>query len=345
MGLDKFGGWSDLLLRLCAGKNLESDEAEALVSEILSGRAEETQIAGVLVALRSKGETADEIVGFVRAMLDAAEPLAVPEKTIDIVGTGGSSRRREKALNISTMASFVAAGAGATVCKHGNRRASSTSGAFDMLDALGIDTAVSPTDVARQVSKYGLGFAFARTFHPAMRHAGPVRTTLGIPTIFNILGPLSHPGGVRRQVVGCSEAQLGDRMIEVFRKMGSEHTWIVTGDGGLDEISLSGPTRVLELYQGSVREFQLDPNSYGIHCVDLNYLPGGGPKENAAIAESLFSGEELGPALDIVLLNAAAGVFLGGVVDDFQSGLEAARESVKNGRAMTVLEKLRAESL
>ena len=247
MGLDKFGGWSDLLLRLCAGKNLESDEAEALVSEILSGRAEETQIAGVLVALRSKGETADEIVGFVRAMLDAAEPLAVPEKTIDIVGTGGSSRRREKAINISTMASFVAAGAGATVCKHGNRRASSTSGAFDMLDALGIDTAVSPTDVARQVSKYGLGFAFARTFHPAMRHAGPVRTTLGIPTIFNILGPLSHPGGVRRQVVGCAEAQLGDRMIEVFRKMGSEHTWIVTGDGGLDEISLSGPTRVLEL--------------------------------------------------------------------------------------------------
>tara|TARA_Y100000310_G_scaffold278180_1_gene296481 strand:+ start:489 stop:1517 length:1029 start_codon:yes stop_codon:yes gene_type:complete len=342
MGLEGLGGWPGLLNRICAGEDLGSDEAEAVLTEILSGGAEPVQIAAFLVALKVKGETADETVGLVRAMLAAAEPLNLPEGTIDIVGTGGSPRRREKALNVSTMACFVAAGAGATVCKHGNRRASSTSGAFDLLDQLGLDIDVAPEKVAEQVAQHHLGFAFARTFHPAMRFAGPVRAGIGIPTVFNVLGPLSPPGGVRRQLVGCVDRSLGDRMIEVFRATGSVHTWVVTGHDDLDEIAVTGPTRVLELRGGEISEFELDPAAHGIAIVEPDDLPGGDPAENAAIATALFAGEERGPARDIVVLNAAAALVVAGVADDLDAGIEAATASIDDGSAAAVLEALRA---
>ena len=342
MGLEGLDGWPGLLSRLCAGEDLGSGEAESVLTEILSGEAEPVQIAAFLVALKVKGETVDETIGLVRAMVAAAEPLDLPDGTIDIVGTGGSPRRREKALNVSTMACFVAAVAGAVVCKHGNRRASSTSGAFDLLDLLGLDIDVTPAQVAEQVATHRLGFAFARTFHPAMRFAGPVRAGIGIPTVFNVLGPLSHPGDVRRQVIGCADYSLGDRMVEVFRATDSVHTWVVTGHDALDEIAVTGPTRVLELRDGEVREFEIDPTAHGIAIVGPDDLPGGDPAENAAVAAALFAGEERGPARDIVVLNAAAGLVVAGVADDLDAGIEAAAASIDDGSAAAVLEALRA---
>ena len=193
--------WPTLLTRLLEREDLSIADASWAMRQVMSGEVTEAQLAGFLIALRAKGETVDEIVGFRDAALTHAREVSIPPMVLDIVGTGGSPQRRKRALNVSTMACFVAAGAGAVVCKHGNRRASSTSGAFDLLDLLGIDIDVTPERVAEQVSAHRLGFAFARTFHPAMRFAGPVRAGIGIPTVFNVLGPLSHPGGVRRRRV------------------------------------------------------------------------------------------------------------------------------------------------
>ena len=338
MGLDDFGGWGDLLGRLCDGDHLSADETEAVLTEILNGEADPAQIAGFLVALKVKGETADETTGLVRAMLAAAEPLDLPAGTTDIVGTGGSRFRREAALNVSTMACFVAAGAGATICKHGNRRASSTSGAFDLLDHLGIDLDITPEALATQVAEHRLGFAFARTYHPAMRFAGPVRAGLGIPTVFNVLGPLSHPGRVRRQLIGTTDPALADRMIEVFRTTGSEHTWVVTGHDGIDEIATTGPSRVLELRAGEITEWTLDPTALGIGRADPDDLAGGGPEQNAAIARAMFAGEERGPRRDLVVLNAAAGLVVAGVAADLDDGIAAAGAALADGRAAAVLD-------
>ena len=206
--LEQYGGWPTLLSELCDGENLTSEKTELVLSEILSGEVDPSQISAFLIALKVKGETTEEIIGLVRAMLNASEPLSLPENSIDIVGTGGSLQRREAALNVSTMASFVAAASGAVVCKHGNRRASSTSGAFDLLDALGLPVDQTPLEVAEQVKSKNLGFAFAKTFHPAMRFAGPVRAGIGVPTVFNILGPLSHPGRIKRHLIGTVNLSL-----------------------------------------------------------------------------------------------------------------------------------------
>ena len=336
--LEDAGGWPGLLTDLCDGRDLTSEVAEAVLSEILAGEADPVQIAAFLVALKIKGETAEETTGLVRAMLSAAEPLNLPEGTIDIVGTGGSAARQEAALNVSTMACFVAAGGGATVCKHGNRRASSTSGAFDLLDALGLPIDQEPAEVAYQVVQHGLGFAFARTFHPAMRFAGPVRAGIGIPTVFNVLGPLSHPGRVRNQVIGTADPALADRMIRVLQANGSVRSWVVTGHGGLDEIAITGPTRVLELEDGHISEWELDPVNLGLRLVEPAELAGGGPDENAAIARAVFGGEDRGPRRDIIVLNAAAGLVVAGVVDSIAEGFEVAGAAIDDGGVSRVLE-------
>ncbi|HAQ24281.1 MAG TPA: anthranilate phosphoribosyltransferase [Acidimicrobiaceae bacterium] len=337
MALDAYGGWPGLLDRLCAGDHLSAVETEAILTEILGGEAEAAQIAGFLVGLKVKGETAEETEGLVRAMVAAAEPLEIPDGTIDIVGTGGVAGRREAALNVSTMACFVAVGAGATVCKHGNRKASSTSGSFDLLEALGIEVEMGPKELADQVVRHRIGFAFARTYHPAMRFAGPIRAGLGIPTVFNVLGPLSHPGQPRRQVIGAADPDLADRMVEVFRVRGSEHSWVVTGDQDLDELALTGPSRVLELFGGQVRELTVDPRNLGLKVVDAASLAGGGPSENAAIARAIFDGAETGPRRDIVALNAAAGLVVAGIAEDLDEGLEQAMASITDGSARAVL--------
>ena len=340
--LDDIGGWPAILGPLTAGQDLTSEQAQAVLATILDGEATDAQKAGFIIALRQKGETVEELSGMVQAMREASTPLSAPENAIDIVGMGGSPSRRKAALNVSTMSSFVAVGAGAVVCKHGNRKASSTSGSFDLLEALGVNFDVTPEKLESIVSETGIGFAFARTYHPSMRHVGAVRVELGIPTVFNALGPLANPAGVTRQVVGVADVDLAKRMAEVLAATGSVHAWVVTGDGELDEIS-PGPTVIHELRDGEISTFTLNTGDYGIDIPAEGALDGGDAQANAAIAHRLFAGEA-GPVRDIVSLNAAAGLVVAGVADDFADGLARAGEALDSGAAAATLEALIAAS-
>lgn len=334
------GGWSGLLAKLIDGRDLTRPEAEAAMAEILAGQATESQIAGLLVALRVKGETVDELTGFASAMADAAEPLAVDRRAVDIVGTGGSEHRRRHALNVSTMASVVAASAGAVICKHGNRKASSTSGSFDFLEALGVSIEIGPRQLEACVEEVGLGFAFARNFHPAMRFAGPVRAELGIPTVFNLLGPLAHPGRVSRQVVGVSSPERAAVMAQALQALGSVSAWVVAGADGLDELSIGGESVVFEVSPQTIEERVIRPRSLGIPQADLSDLVGGSAEANVAIFERLLRGES-GPYREIVALNAAAALVVAGEASDLPAGLAACRSAIDDGRAMAKLEQLR----
>lgn len=338
-GLEAHGGWSTVLRTLTAGSDLDRETARAALDAILRGLATPAQIAGFIVALRQKGETVEEMTGMVEAMLAAATPLTVPAEAIDIVGVGGAPSRRLAALNASTIACFVAAGAGATVCKHGNRKASSTSGSFDLLEELGIPVEIEPADLERVVSEVGIGFAFARTFHPAMRHAAPVRLELGIPTVFNSLGPLSHPGRVKRQVIGTPEWEMAPRLIRVLEATGSEHAMVVHGEGGLDELTVAGPSKLLELRNGSVTEHDIDARDYGLPRSDPADLAGGDPARNAELTRLILGGEP-GPRRDIVVLNAAAGLVVAGLADDLGQGVEQAQAAIDEGSAWAKVEAL-----
>lgn len=330
--LDAHGGWPGILGPLSTGADLDAATTHAVLGTILAGEATDAQIAAFIVGLRIKGESVEELTGLQGAMIDAATPLSVPDGTIDIVGVGGAASRREAALNVSTMASFVAAAAGATVCKHGNRKASSTSGSFDLLEALGIDVDVTPEALEAQVRDHGLGFAFARTFHPAMRHVGPVRAELGIPTVFNILGPLSHPGRLTHQVIGVADWAIADRMIRVLQATGSIRSLVVHGDGGLDELTTTGPSRMLSLEDGEITEIAVDPEALGLAPATAADLAGGDAAANADIARSIFAGEP-GPKRDIVVLNAAAGLVAAGLAEDLGAGIEQAEAAIDDGRA------------
>jgi anthranilate phosphoribosyltransferase len=336
---DERGGWPAVLSRLIGRDDLSGDEAGQALTEILEGRATPAQIAGFIVALRLKGETVEELAGMVEAMLAEAAPLELPEGVVDIVGTGGSARRRQAALNVSTMASIVAAGAGAQVCKHGNRRASSTSGSFDLLELLGVNIELDGRGVAACVEKAGVGFCFARAFHPAMRHAGPVRAELGVPTVFNLLGPLSHPGRVLRQVIGVSDIALADHVIGVLQARGAPRAMVVHGGDGLDELTVTTTSTVLELRDGDVERYTVDPEALGLGVTAADAMPGGDPATNARLAHELLQGGG-GPVRDVVTLNAAAGLVVGGVVDDLAAGLEAAGAALDSGRAKTALDTL-----
>mgnify|MGYP001814419486 FL=1 len=250
--MTEFIGWPEVLHRVTAREDLSADDAEAALAQVLAGQADPAQLGAFIAALRTKGESVEEVTGMVDAMLAAAEPLDIPDTAIDIVGTGGSTRRRDNAVNVSTMASFVAAAGGATVCKHGNRKASSSSGSSDLLEALGLAVELSPAGVAACVDELGLGFAFARVFHPAMRHAGPVRAALGIPSVFNILGPLSHPGRLTRQVIGVSAPELAPLVAGVLAQRQSPRAWVVHGSDGLDELTLAGPSTAWVVGDGLV---------------------------------------------------------------------------------------------
>ncbi|MGI9607708.1 MAG: anthranilate phosphoribosyltransferase [Acidimicrobiales bacterium] len=339
--LDSFGGWPQILGTLTIGSDLSGEQTEAVLASILAGDATDAQISAYIVALRQKGETVDELTGMVRAMHAAATSLDMPENTIDIVGMGGAPSRRRAALNVSTMASIVAPAAGATVCKHGNRKASSTSGSFDLLEALGIQFDVAPTELEAMVEQLGICFAFARSFHPAMRHVGPVRMQLGIPTVFNALGPLAHPARLRRQLVGVADDALASKMIEVLAATGSEVAWVVTGDGVLDELSTTGPTTVRELRNGTMTTFTVDPVELGIARPAEGDLDGGDAAANKRILQRLVDGE-VGAARDIVALNAAAGLVVGGVAADLPAGLSAAFDAIDSGAASAKLDALLA---
>jgi anthranilate phosphoribosyltransferase len=337
-----FAGWPAVLGVLSARGDLSSEQARTAMSEILEGAASPAQIAGFIVALRMKGETVDELTGLLQAMLDAAERVELPTGTpvVDVVGTGGD---RAHTINVSTLSALVVAGAGGRVCKHGNRAASSSAGSADVLEALGVRIDCGPDDVARCVAQAGIGFCFAPRYHPAMRHAGPTRRELGIPTVFNILGPLANPAGARHLMIGVADGTMAERMVGVLAARDAVRALIVHGDDGLDELTISTTSRVVELRDGEVRSYEVDPTALGIERAPAESVVGGDPATNAALARRVLDGEH-GPHRDIVTLNAAAGMVAAGIVDDLPAGLEVARAAIDDGRAATALDRLVAAS-
>jgi anthranilate phosphoribosyltransferase len=312
------------------------------MAEILDGAATPAQIAGFIVALRMKGETVEELGGLVDAMLAAAERVTLPsdEPVVDIVGTGGD---RAHTINVSTLSALVVAGAGGRVCKHGNRAASSATGSADLLEALGVRIDCGPDEVARCVADAGIGFCFAPRFHPAMRHAGPPRRELGIATAFNFLGPLANPAGVRRLMIGVADPSMAERMVGVLAARGSERVLVVHGDDGLDELTLSTTSQVVELRDGEVRDYAVDPKELGIASAPTEALVGGDPATNAELARRVLAGDA-GPHRDVVCLNAGAALVVAGMADDLAHGLQAAQAAIDGGGAAAALDRLVAVS-
>lgn len=338
MDLQGLGGWPAVLGPLTGRDDLTADQAAAAMAEILAGNATPAQIAAFIVALRMKGETVEELTGLVRAMLEVAErvPLDDASSVLDIVGTGGD---RSHTINVSTLAALVAAGAGARVCKHGNRAASSSCGTADVLEALGVAIDLGPQGVARCVAEAGMGFCFAPRFHAAMRHAGPTRRELGVPTVFNFLGPMANPARAGRLVIGVADASMAERMLRVLQANGAVRALVVHGGDGLDELTTTGASRVLVLRDGEVGAFDVDPVALGLAPAQPADLRGGDAQQNAALARAVLAGEA-GPHRDIVVLNAAAGLIAAGLADDLSTGIERATASIDDGHAAAVLDRL-----
>jgi anthranilate phosphoribosyltransferase len=330
------------LQRVIERHDLSRDEAREAMDTIMRGEATPAQIGGFLVALRLKGETADEIAGFAEAM--RAHVVAVQPSRPDLVDTAGTGGDGAHTLNISTAAALVAAAAGAAVAKHGNRAVSSASGSADVLEALGFDLELEPERIARSIDELGFGFMFAPTHHPAMRHAGPVRRELATRTVFNVLGPLTNPAGARAQVVGVYAPELVRTIAEVLARLGARRAFVVHGAGGIDELSPAGPNLVCEVEDGDVHERTIDPLELGVPRCEAAELVGGSPAENAAAIRAIFDGGETGGRRDAVLLNAAGAIAAGGHAADLREGLELAREAVASGTAARRLDELVAFS-
>ena len=334
-----FEGWPALLGCLAARQDLSADQAREGFAQILAGTATDAQIAAFIVGLRIKGETADEIIGLSDAMLDAAAPLTLPAGTVDIVGTGGSVTLRNRAFNVSTISSIVAAAAGATVCKHGNRKASSTSGSTDALEQLGVAVELDGDGVEHCIAEAGVGFAFARMFHPAMRFVAGVRGELGIPTVFNILGPLSHPGRVRRQVLGVADRSRMDVIAAALAQRGVDRVLVVHGIDGLDEMTTTGKTAVIEIRGNDMEFYDVTPESSGLPVRTVDEVAVGDPAQNAAVARELLAGNP-GPHREIVTLNAGAALYVSDLVPSISDGVAKAAEAIDSGAAATTLERL-----
>lgn len=341
--LESIGGWPAVISSLLDRADLSASQARAAMSTILSGDATPAQLIGFVVALRAKGETPEEISGLLDAVLAAATTVPLDESTreraIDIVGTGGD---RSHSINVSTMAALVVAGAGVPVCKHGARAASSQCGTADVLEALGVAIELAPEGVKRCVEKVGFGFCLAPRYHPAFRFAAPARREIGIPTVFNLLGPMANPGRVRRQLIGVANPAVAERMLASLRLHGSVSSWVVHGQG-LDELTTTGPSHVLELRGGRVKSFTVDPVSLGLAPAIAEELVGGDPAFNANVVRSVLSGAH-GAHRNIVILNAAAGLVVADAVSNLDEGLTMARDSIDSGRAQSVLEALVHES-
>lgn len=341
--LNAIGGWPTLISRLLDREDLPAEHARAAMATILAGDATPAQLIGFIIALRAKGETPEEISGLLDAVLAAAEivPLGddVRERAIDIVGTGGD---RSHSINVSTMAALVAAGAGVPVCKHGARASSSQCGTADVLEALGVRIELDPDGVRRCVEEAGMGFCLAPRYHPAFRFAAPSRREVGVPTVFNLLGPMANPGRVRRQVIGVANPQVAERMLASLRLHGSISSWVVHGQG-LDELTTTGPSSVLELRDGAVRSFTVDPVELGLAPAIPDELVGGTPDVNAAVVRHVLGGER-GAHRDIVVLNAAAGLVVADAASDLSTGIDMAMQSIDSGAAARVLDRLVAIS-
>lgn len=326
--------WPAVLGPLSGGADLSEEQAHAAMTEIMAGRAEPSQIAALIVALRAKGETVDEMLGLVRAMYDVAITVDVGVPVVDTAGTGGDG---SGTFNISTTAAFIAAGAGARVAKHGNRAASSRTGSADLLEELGVAIDLEPEQVAQMVREAGFGFFFAPRFHPAMRFAGPVRRELGVPTVFNFLGPLANPARARRQVIGVADGRMAERMVGVLRRLGAEFALVFYGEDGLDELTTTGRSFVYRLENDAVGLAEFTPADFGVAEASLADLAGGSAGENAAITLGVLDGGG-GPQRDISLVNAAAAIIAAGIAADFDEGMAEAAQSIDSGAARGVLD-------
>lgn len=341
--LERHGGWPALLTRLLDRNDLDANEARDAMTTILAGEATAAQLIGFVVALRAKGETPEELSGLLDAVLEAATlvPLsdALRDTAVDIVGTGGD---RSHSINVSTMSAIVTAGAGVPVCKHGARAASSKCGTADVLEALGVAVDLPPAGVLRCIERAGIGFCLAPSYHPAFRFAAPSRREIGIPTVFNLLGPMANPGRVRRQLIGVANPSAAERMLASLRIHGSIKAWVVHGSG-LDELTTTGTSTVLALEDEQVRSFTVDPVALGLAPAIMDELVGGEPAENADAVRRVMAGKH-GPHRNIVVLNAGAALVVAGRAESLEEGLALAAQSIDSGAAAATLQRFIDES-
>ena len=328
------------IAKVATGAALTRDEANSVFERVMAGEATPSQMGGLLMALRVRGETVDEITGAVSAMRGKMVKVDAPNNAIDVVGTGGDA---SGSYNISTCAAFIVAGAGIPVAKHGNRALSSRSGAADVLTALGVKIDLPPEAVGRCIGEAGIGFMFAPAHHPAMKNVGPTRVELGTRTIFNLLGPLSNPAGVRRQLVGVFSRQWIEPLAQVLKNLGSDSVWVVHGSDGLDEITTSGPTAVAALENGSIRTFEIKPEDAGLKTAKPEALRGGDADANAQALRSVLDNKE-SAYRDVALMNAAAALVVAQAAKTLQDGMALARKSLETGAAKGRLEKLKSVS-
>ena len=324
------------IAKVADGQSLTRDEAQTAFEIIMSGEATSAQIGGLLMGLRVKGESVDEITGAATIMRDKATAVDAPGGAIDIVGTGGDN---SGTYNISTCTAFVAAGAGLKIAKHGNKALSSKSGAGDVLDALGVRLDVPPATITRCIEEANIGFMFAPAHHAAMKHVGPARVELGTRTIFNLLGPLSNPAGARRLLLGVFSKDWVEPLAHVMKELGAEKVWVVHGSDGLDEITTTGPTQIAELADGTVRTFEITPGDAGIETVSPDAIKGGDPEYNAQAIREVLAGTP-GPFRDIVVLNCAAALVITDKAADLKEGAALAAQSIDSGAAAKALDAL-----
>jgi anthranilate phosphoribosyltransferase len=327
---------ADIFKTLAENERPSADEFANALNATLKGDAQDAQVSALLLGLEIIGLSSTEIRIGVEIMRQHMTPVNIDADVIDIVGTGGTGLHT---LSISTASALVCAGAGAKVAKHGNRAASSLTGTADTLSELGVNLAINPEKAAECVEKAGVGFLFAPNHHPAMRHVGPARKALGIRTLFNLLGPMSNPAGTKRMLVGVNNNDWRHLMAEAFAELDMEHVWVVHGSDGLDEITTTGPTSISEVKNGTVTEFDIAPQSYGLSLTTIDSLRGGHPAENAQALLSLLS-DEHSAYREIVLLNSAAALMIAGLVDDIPSGLDKAMKAIDSGAARDALQTL-----
>jgi anthranilate phosphoribosyltransferase len=321
---------------VCSGDHLTADHAATVLAEIMEGRSGEVQTGAFLVALRAKGETVPELVGLARTMRSLAAPVTTDRTDlVDTAGTGGGP----STFNVSTTAALVAAGAGCAVAKHGNRSSTSRSGSADLLEALGVNIELSPEQVAACIDEVGFGFMFAPRHHAAMAHVIPVRRELAVRTIFNFLGPLTNPAGAQRQLLGVSDRHYQETIAEALVGLGSARALVVSAEDGLDELSISARTRVIEVADGTTEEWFVEPGQLGLTEAGLGAVAGGSPDQNAAATRAVLEGEQ-GPRRDLVLLNAGAAIYVGGVAESLAAGVGTAAEAIDSGAANSLLERL-----
>ncbi len=325
---------------VCAGDHLTADHAAAVLAEIMEGRSSEVQTAAFLIALRAKGETVPELVGLARTMRSLATPVSTSrEDLVDTAGTGGGP----STFNVSTTAALVAAGAGCAVAKHGNRSNTSRCGSADLLEALGVEIELTPEQVGRCIDEVGFGFMFAPRHHLAMAHVIPARKALGVRTIFNFLGPLTNPAGATRQLLGVSDRHYQETIAEALVGLGSERALVVAAEDGVDELSITSRTRVIGVSDGRTEEWFVEPGEFGLATADLDDIAGGTPEENAAATRAVLDGE-LGPRRDLVVLNAGAAIYAGGLASSLGQGVEKAATAIDDGQAAELLRRLIATS-